>query len=147
MAIKRSMSKFLVIACFLIGNGISVFLFERFSSEAHDVWGQRGEQFSAWLSQTFITWLDESQLAIIALTTLAENSETLTDEELAGAFDSLEQRSKAFFLENAIILSKVDGQVPWAIDQMVNRVDEFFLERLQIEIQKIIPFILKTTTN
>lgn len=113
-----------------------MFLYLRFSSEAHENWKQRAEQNGTWLSQTFITWLDENQLSVIALTTLLENSENLSEEELAGAFDSLEQRSKAFFLENALLIQRDDSD-QWISKLVVNTLTPHQSEVYQGEISKV----------
>ena len=85
-------------------------LYELYSKQAEKAWLDRSEKTAEWLTTTIIAWFEESQLSMIALATLAENSEHLSISEFQGAFESLEERSSAFFIDSSYLLSKkADG--------------------------------------
>ncbi len=95
---------------------------EVFKTDARRSWEAEGDQVAQWLSGTLLGWLEESYAPISGLAALSENSENVTESEFLNAFDGLEARATAFFLDAAAMYRPVgegvdaDWQVAFSSD-------------------------------
>ena len=96
----------------VIGLAVSWGLSRAFLNEARDAWRAQGEQVAEWLSGTTLSWLDESYAPVSGLGALLENSSHVTEVEFLNAFDALESRATAFFLDAAAYVVP-DAQGDW----------------------------------
>ncbi len=88
----------------MLGTAGSWSLSRAFRQDALHAWQTQGEQTARWLSTTLLGWLEESYAPLSGLGVLAEHSETLTELEFLNAFDDLEARATAFFVDSAAYL-------------------------------------------
>ena len=87
-----------------LGTGGSWSLSQAFRQDALRAWEAQAEQAARGLSGTLLGWLEESYAPLSGLAVLAENSTTLSEVEFLNAFDALEARATAFFLDSAAYL-------------------------------------------
>ncbi len=80
---------------------------EVFKADAKSSWEAEGNQVAQWLSGTLLGWLEESYAPLSGLAALSENSESVTESEFLNAFDGLEARATAFFLDAAAMYRPV----------------------------------------
>jgi two-component system sensor histidine kinase/response regulator len=99
--IRRSLHWSLLLALLLAGAGGSWLLSEAFRADARLGWTAQSEKAGQWLSGTVLNWLEESYAPLSGLAALAENSADLSEAEFLNAYDGLEARATAFFLEGA----------------------------------------------
>ncbi|MBF0280916.1 MAG: response regulator, partial [SAR324 cluster bacterium] len=85
----------------VLGAGGSWWLSETFRKDARNSWEAQAEQAGQWLSGTVLNWLEESYAPLTGLAVLSENSSELSESEFLNAYDGLEARATAFFLESA----------------------------------------------
>jgi two-component system, sensor histidine kinase and response regulator len=93
---------------FFLGLWASVALSRTFEKNAKAAWLVRAEQSSRWLSGTVLNWLEETYSPLSGLLGLFENSGNVTEEEFINAYEGLESRSVANFLDNAAFLVQSD---------------------------------------
>ena len=98
---RRSLHWSLLLALLLAGAGGSWLLSEAFRADARLGWIAQSEKAGQWLSGTVLNWLEESYAPLSGLAALAENSADLSEVEFLNAYDGLETRATAFFLEGA----------------------------------------------
>jgi two-component system sensor histidine kinase/response regulator len=98
---RRSLHWSLLLALLLAGAGGSWLLSEAFRADARLGWIAQSEKAGQWLSGTVLSWLEESYAPLSGLAALAENSADLSEAEFLNAYDGLETRATAFFLEGA----------------------------------------------
>ncbi|MGB0695573.1 MAG: PAS domain S-box protein [Rhodospirillaceae bacterium] len=66
---------------------------------ADRVWQEKANKSSQWLSDTVLNWMEGSYAPMSAISMLQDASETLSEEEFFIAYDSLEARSTAYFID------------------------------------------------
>jgi signal transduction histidine kinase/DNA-binding response OmpR family regulator/HPt (histidine-containing phosphotransfer) domain-containing protein len=95
----------------LFGGGIggSWVLSDAYRSDAYQAWSAQADRAGQWLTGTLLNWLEESYASVSGLAALAENSAELSEVEFLNAYDSLESRATAFFLEGAAYLRRSPG--------------------------------------
>jgi signal transduction histidine kinase/CheY-like chemotaxis protein len=98
---RRILHWSLLLALLLAGAGGSWLLSEAFRADAKRGWIAQSEKAGQWLSGTVLSWLEESYAPLSGLAALAENSADLSEAEFLNAYDGLEARATAFFLEGA----------------------------------------------
>jgi two-component system sensor histidine kinase/response regulator len=96
----------------VIGLAASWGLGRAFLTEAREAWRAEGEQVAQWLSGTTLSWLEESYAPVSGMGALFENAAQVSEVAFLNAFDALESRATAFFLEAAAYLVPV-GQGTW----------------------------------
>ncbi|MCB1734832.1 MAG: response regulator [Gammaproteobacteria bacterium] len=89
-----------------VGIGGSWFLSRAFLDQAERAWRAQAEQAAQWLSGTLLNWMEESYAPVSGLGALLENSNSVTENEFLDAYDALESRATAFFLDGAIYLEQ-----------------------------------------
>jgi PAS domain S-box-containing protein len=72
---------------------------EIYRDDAKKSWEVAANQSSQWLSGTLLGWLEESYAPLSGIAALYENSDEVTESEFLNAFESLESRATAFFLD------------------------------------------------
>ena len=95
-----------------LGVGGSWRLSEAFRDDALRAWKAQADNAGQWLSGTILNWLEESYSPLSGLAALAENSSELSEEEFLNAYDAMEGRASAFFLDGAAYLRR-DGAGEW----------------------------------
>jgi len=79
-------------------------------------WRAQGDRDAQWLTGTLLGWLEESYAPISGLSALVEGSETLTEDAFRNAFEGLEARSFAFFLDAGALLRREEtGGDGWSV--------------------------------
>src|SRR5277367_2902510 len=78
----------------------SYFFFER----AEKDWNVRVDQTAERLSNTLLSWLEESYAPVSGLVALVENSKTVETNEFLNAFESIQSRSTTVLLDEASLL-------------------------------------------
>jgi|GEM_PF-2921220 len=71
--------------------------------QALDSWGNNAEQTAQSLSASLFGWMEESYSSLSGFAALYENSEDVTENEFLNAFDSIEARANAFFLDEVAV--------------------------------------------
>ncbi len=97
----------IVLAISAIGIAATLLVTEALRADAQKSWEQDASNTAEALTGTLLNWLEESYAPISGLAVLAENSESVTESEFLNAFESLEGRATAFFLEAAAIVEPV----------------------------------------
>ncbi|MDH3831022.1 MAG: response regulator [Gammaproteobacteria bacterium] len=98
---RRSLHWLLLLGLLFAAAGGSWLLSEAFRADARHGWIAQSEKAGQWLSGTVLSWLEESYAPLSGLAALAENSADLSEAEFLNAYDGLEARATAFFLEGA----------------------------------------------
>ncbi|MBF0287076.1 MAG: response regulator [SAR324 cluster bacterium] len=88
----------------------TIVLSNTFRQDAIVNWETNARQSAQSLSATFLGWLEESYAPISGIATLYENSNTVTEDEFFNAYDALESRATAFFLDTIAILQPDDSR-------------------------------------
>lgn len=101
----------LVIAA-IIGIGVTYFGSERLRAEAVRAWQADADQTGQALTSTFLNWLEESYAPVSGMATLFENSNEVSESEFLNAYDGLESRATAFFLDSAAVYKLVKDSSP-----------------------------------
>jgi len=93
-------------------------LSQELREDARANWEAAASHSAAWLTGTLLGWLEESYAPISGLAALSENSDQVTETEFLNAYDGLEARATAFFLEAAALAHPVPGSdgKKWRID-------------------------------
>jgi len=89
---------FLLVAA-VAGLWASFVVSEIFREDARRSWEAQANQSAQWLSGTLLGWLDESYAPLSGIAALYENSETVSETEFLNAYDGIESRASAFFLD------------------------------------------------
>ncbi|MBF0266627.1 MAG: hypothetical protein HQL46_15300, partial [Gammaproteobacteria bacterium] len=92
----------------LLGLGGTLLLSDSFRQRAITNWEADAKQAAQWLSGTFLGWLEESYGPISGVAALFENSDNVTEDEFFNAYDGLESRATAFFLDTIAVLQPDD---------------------------------------
>ena len=98
----------------LTGFGSSWLLSETYRADALRAWTAQADRAGQWLSGNLLNWLEASYAPVSGLAALAENSSELSESEFLNAYDTLESRAGAFFLEGAAYL-RPDQDGRWQI--------------------------------
>ena len=93
----------------ILGVGGSWWLSETFRGDAGDAWRAQADRAGQWLSGTVLNWLEESYAPLSGLAALAENSSELSESEFLNAYDNLESRATAFFLDGVAYFVRADS--------------------------------------
>lgn len=100
-----------LLAIMALGVIATYFTSEALKTEARRGWEQEAKNTAQSLTGTLLGWLEESYAPISGLATLAEGSDMVTEVEFLTAFDSLEARATAFFLNAAALIEPVPGSL------------------------------------
>ena len=86
--------------------------------DAERNWRSQADRDGQWLTSTLLAWLEESYAPMSGLAILVENSEIIEESEFLNAFDALESRAAAFFLDAAALASGPEGAAPlnWTVE-------------------------------
>ena len=125
----------LLLVLFVIGGiGGNYFISETVRHDARKNWEAQATQLSQWLSGNLLGWLEESYTPLSGLAALFENSNYVSEAEFLNAFDGLEARSSAFFLEAAGMFKPVKrlGRDQW-IARYSSHADGVFSPDAKIE--------------
>ena len=106
MPVRQSLRWLLLLALLLAGIGSSWLLSETFREDARRSWVAQADRAGQWLTGTLLNWLEESYAPVSGLAVLAENSEELSEAEFLNAYEALEARATAFFLDGAAYLQR-----------------------------------------
>ena len=100
-----------------LGSAGTLAVSQAFRDEARRGWELEAEQSAQWLSGTLLAWLEESYAPLSGLAALSENSSQVTESEFLNAFDGLEARATAFFLDAAAFFEPVpeSNEKEWRI--------------------------------
>jgi len=101
---KPALRWLLLLPLLLLGLGGTWILSDAFRSDAHRAWIAQADRAGQWLSGTVLNSWEESYAPLLGLAALAENSSELSEAEFLNAYDGLEARATAFFLEGAAYL-------------------------------------------
>ncbi len=97
-----------------LGGSGSYHLSEAFRADARASWEAEASQAARLLSGTVLSWLEESYAPLSGLAALFENSSEVTEDEFLDAFDALEARATAFFIDAAVVLRPADET--WVVE-------------------------------
>lgn len=103
---------------FLLGVGATLVASNTLREDAQLNWENKADQVGQWLTGSLLGWLEESYAPLSGLAALSENSVELSETEFLNAYDGLEARASAFFLEGAalVALDAQDSDTPhWQI--------------------------------
>ncbi len=87
---------------------------EALRTNALENWKVEADNVAQSLSATLLNWIEESYAPISGLAVLFENSGNVTEPEFLNAYDGLEARATAFFLEGAAVY-RYDSGDGWKI--------------------------------
>ena len=106
-----------LLAVAALGAGGTFALSEALRNDARRGWETEAEQAAQSLSGSLLGWLEESYAPLSGIAALVENSDSVTETEFLNAFDGLEARATAFFLDAAALAAPApDGDsVGWRI--------------------------------
>ncbi len=99
---------FLLLFILCTGVSASYFASDTLRSDAEKNWKIEADQVGQWLTATLLGWLEESYAPLSGLAALSENSESVSETEFLNAYDGLEARASAFFLETAALIEPID---------------------------------------
>jgi len=91
----------IVLIVAVVGVIVSAVSSEVLRKDARSSWELEATNTASSLSGTLLGWLEESYAPISGLAVLIENSNDVTEAEFLNAYDGLEARATAFFLEGA----------------------------------------------
>ena len=84
-------------------------------------WEENAEQVAQWLSGSLLDWMEESYASLSGIAALYENSDQVTEDEFLNAFDAIEARATAFFLDAIAVARRQSGDdTRWAIAETSN---------------------------
>jgi len=107
---RQILHRSLLLTLLIAGAGGSWLLSEAFRTDARRGWIAQSEKAGQWLSGTVLSWLEESYAPLSGLAALAENSADLSEAGFLNAYDGLEARATAFFLEGAAYLRPASNE-------------------------------------
>lgn len=98
-------SQFLLSAIvFVVGMVATLCLSYFFYQKAEKDWNIRVDQTAERLSNTLLSWLEESYAPVSGLVALVENANTVEPNEFLNAFESMQSRSTTVLLDEASLL-------------------------------------------
>ena len=111
----RNVLRWLPLMVLLVtGAGGGWLLSETYRADAWRAWTAQADRAGQWLSGSLLNWLEESYAPVSGLAALAESSSELSEPEFLNAYDALESRASAFFLDGAAYLRR-DQEGGWQI--------------------------------
>jgi signal transduction histidine kinase/CheY-like chemotaxis protein len=109
--LRQTLRWSLLLVLLFAGAGGSWLLSEAFRADAWRAWVAQADRSGQWLTGTVLNWLEESYAPLSGLAALAENSTNLSEAEFLNAYEGLEARATAFFLEDvAYLRSAANGK-------------------------------------
>jgi len=93
----------IVLAFAVLGLAGVIFASNTLRDNALESWHLEAKNTAESLSDTLLSWLEESYAPLSGLAVLTENSDEVDEPEFLNAFDGLEARATAFFLESAAL--------------------------------------------
>jgi two-component system sensor histidine kinase/response regulator len=110
-------SQFLLSAIVLVAGIVATFCFSYLSyAKSEKDWNTRVDQTAERLSNTLLSWMEESYAPLSGLVALVENSNTVEPNEFLNAFEGMQSRSTTVLLDEASLLRlNRDGQWQVAI--------------------------------
>jgi PAS domain S-box-containing protein len=108
---------FLLVAA-VAGLWASFVVSEIFRDDARQSWEAQANQSAQWLSGTLLGWLDESYTPLSGVAALFENSQSVSETEFLNAYDGIESRASAFFLDAMAFYRTTgsDAEASWKIE-------------------------------
>ena len=100
---------FVPVLLLIFGIFISVLIRSTLISQAENQWKDEARHHATWLSSITLSWMSESFSALSSMGVLYENSESVSDYEFFHAYDAIESRSSAYFLDEMIVV-KIDDK-------------------------------------
>lgn len=100
---------------FLAGVSVSVYLSDIFNKQAVESWKVNADQAAQWLSGSFLSWTEESYAPVSGLAALVESSQVVDEQEFLNAYDALESRATAFFLDAAGTVRRAEETGEWLL--------------------------------
>ncbi|MBT3787118.1 MAG: PAS domain S-box protein [Alphaproteobacteria bacterium] len=91
---------------------------EIFRDEAQRNWKVAANQSAQWLSGTLLGWMEESYAPLSGVAAVVENSFNVTETEFLNAYEGMESRATAFFLDAMALYRPVEKSDPktWKIE-------------------------------
>ncbi len=89
-----------------------------FQQDARSAWEAAARKDAQFLTGTLLGWLEESYGAMSGVAALFENSSEVTRDEFLNAFDAVESRATAFFLDGIAIArpgADINDAASWSI--------------------------------
>jgi len=109
---RRQTFRWVLLLLLAAGLAGSWYLSEAFRLDARRAWLAQADRAGDWLTGTALNWLEESYAPISGLAVLAENSQEMSETEFLNAYEGLEARATAFFLDGAAYLKPAaDGSI------------------------------------
>jgi two-component system, sensor histidine kinase and response regulator len=110
-------SQFLLSAIVFAAGMVATFFFSYLSyAKSEKDWNVRVDQTAERLSNTLLSWMEESYAPVSGLVALVENSSTVEPNEFLNAFEGMQSRSTTVLLDEASLLRlNRDGQWQVAI--------------------------------
>ena len=90
-----------------LGAGGVVAMSEALRNDSRKAWETEAEHAAQSLSGSLLGWLEESYAPLSGLAAVLENSDNVTETEFLNAYDGLEARATAFFLDAAALVAPV----------------------------------------
>lgn len=87
-----------------LGGGLSVWSSEFFRGQAISDWQNGATQDAQWLNSALLGWFEESYGPLSALAAVYESSDDVSETEFLTAFQAVEERMSADFLESVGVL-------------------------------------------
>jgi two-component system, sensor histidine kinase and response regulator len=98
-------SQFLLSAMVFVAGMVATFCFSYFAYEKSEKdWNVRVDQTAERLSNTLLSWMEESYAPVSGLVALVENSNTVEPGEFLNAFEGMQSRSTTILLDEASLL-------------------------------------------
>jgi PAS domain S-box-containing protein len=100
---------FFPVLLLIFGISISVVIRSTLIIQAENQWQDEARHRATWLSSITLSWMSESYSAVSGMGVLYENSVSVDDSEFFHAYDAIESRSSAYFLDEMIVV-KIDDK-------------------------------------
>lgn len=120
MRVKFSWIRWLLpLFMFIAGVSVTFGVSEAVRQDARTSWEANADRVSQWLSGAALGWLEESYAMLSGMATLYENSNLVSEQEFYNAFDGLEFRASASFLD-AVAVAELFGASEEAGNWVIN---------------------------
>ena len=102
----------ILLPAFVVVTGIVIAILSATAlrEDARQSWQKVADQTAQSLSGTLFGWFEESYAPISGVAALVENSSDVTETEFLGAYDGLEARASAFFLDAIALITQVSSE-------------------------------------
>lgn len=104
---------------FALGMVLTVWASNTFQRQAESAWADNAEQVAQWLSGALLGWMEKSYASLSGVAAMHENSDFVTEDEFFNAFDAIEARATAFFLDGIAVAVHPPGSndsTDWEIE-------------------------------